>query len=138
MRRDHTLSSWAMLGAVVVLALLQTWWAWGDAELSTSSTTLAPFTVLAALALASLNCLEARLAIVLVATAQLGLITLALTLGLPGEVRHPLDLQAAAAVVVPTSVLVLVELDRRARRTLRARRGGPGHPFPEAVPPYAR
>lgn len=138
MRRDHTFSSWAMLGAVVVLALLQTWWAWGHAELSASSTMLAPFTVLAALVLASLNCLEARLSAVLVASAQLGLIGLALTFGLPGEARHPLDLQAGAALLVPTAVLVLGELDRRARRTLQARRGGPGHPFPEAVSPYAR
>lgn len=135
MRRDHTPASRATVAAVVALGLLQTWWAWGHGELSSSSTMLAPFTVLAALALASLNCLEARLSAGLVASAQLGLISLALTVGLPGEARHPLDLQAGGALLVPMGILALLEVDRRGRR---ARRGGPGHPLPEAASPYAR
>jgi hypothetical protein len=130
----HTWPSRASVVMTAVLALLQAWWAWGaDGDAASTSAVLAPISLVAAVALARVNCLETRLPVVVVAFAQLGLIGLALLLGLPGQPRHELDAQAVAALVVPLAILVLIDLDRHARRARRA-----GSPAPEQSSPYAR
>lgn len=130
----HTRPSRATVVVTACLALLQAWWAWGsDGGGATTAAVMAPMSLVAAIALARVNCLETRLSVVLVAFAQLGLIGLALLLGLPGQARHPFDGHAVAALVLPFAVLVLIDLDRQARRS-----SGAGSTDPEETSPYAR
>lgn len=126
---DHT-PGWRVATLLMtLLGLCQLWWAGalGD-RTSVSAAVLGPLSLLTALALARVNALETRLAVVVVASAQLSLTVLALSIGLPGQARHDLDGRTATALVVAVGVLVAVHVDRRERaRTVRT---GPA--------PYAR
>lgn len=128
-------TTWASRAAVAVtaaLAILQAWWAWGGGSAATAAV-LAPMTLLAAVALLRVNRLETRMAVVMAAFAQIGLTSLSLLLGLPGQTRDHPDTHAVTALLVPLAVLVLIDCDRRARTVLRA-----GSTDPEVWPPYAR
>lgn len=132
-------ASWAARATVPVtagLALLQAWWAWGPADGTLSAAVLAPLTLLAALALLRVNSLETRLAVALMAGAQLGTMLLAVVVGLPGQERHAFDATAVAALALPLIVFVLLDVDRHARCARRARTAGA--PDLEVTPPYAR
>jgi len=103
--------------ATALLGIAQACWGVGiGRDASASAAVLAPLTVLAAIALARVPRLETRLAVVLAALAQLLLTALAVTIGLPGEERSPIGASEVVAVVLSLAVLVLVEIDRRARQ----------------------
>ena len=127
-----TRGSWAAAALTATLGLGQAWWAVGGDRASTTALVLAPLSLLAAAALARVNCLETRLAVVLVATAPLLLTTLALTIGLPGQARQVFDAASLAGLVLPFAVLVAIDADRRIR-TRRARSTGS-----DDDDPYAR
>lgn len=115
-----------------LLGLGQLWWTNGSERTAATALVLAPLSLFAAAALARFNCLESRLAVVLVVTAPLALTTLALTIGLPGQPRHAFGVAALVGLVLPFCVLVAIDVDRRTR-SRRARSTGP-----HAEDPYAR
>jgi hypothetical protein len=119
----HTRGSWTAVVLTALLGMGQVGWALGGDRSSTTALVLAPLSLLAAAALARVNCLESRLAVVLVVTAPLLLTTLALTIGLPGQERQVLDAASLAGLAVPVAVLVAIDVDRRIR-TRRARSTG--------------
>lgn len=119
----------ALTGA---LGAYQLWWASGGTHASVTAAVLAPLSLFAALALARRNCMEARLASVLVVTAPLLLTILSLSIGLPGQPRHPFGAAALVGLLVPFAVLVAVDADRR-RRTRRV-----GSAVLSTGSPYAR
>lgn len=120
-----TAASRAAAALTGLLGLLQLAWAvgLGIGHSSTTGALLGPLSLVTAAALAWINCLESRLAVVLVSAAQLGLTLLSLTIGLPGQARHAFDLRSLAEVVLPFAVLVAIDADRRVR-TRRQRSGG--------------
>lgn len=118
-----TRGSWTAATLTAAFGLGQAWWALGGDHVATSALVLAPLSLLAAAALARVNCLETRLAVVLVVGAPLLLTALALTIGLPGQPRHDLDPAALVGMAVPLAVLVAIDADRRIR-THRARVAG--------------
>lgn len=127
----HLWASRAAVATTATLGALQLFWAAARAEDSTTvglAALLGTVTLLAATALARVNSFEARLAVVIVSCAQLGLMLLALAWGLPGHERHPLDPQAVVVLSISAAVLMLLEIDRR----LRAR-----SPERAPAPPYA-
>lgn len=114
----HTRTSAIAAGATLLLAVLQLFWAVARAHSDIAGGTaafLSVVTVLAGLALARTPVFEARLAVGLVCGAQIGLMLLAITLGLPGADRQPIDPHVVVALVVPLGILTLLEIDRRAR-----------------------
>ncbi|WP_436701129.1 hypothetical protein [Nocardioides sp. BYT-33-1] len=115
-----------------VLGACQLWSASGGTHASMTAAVLAPLTLFAAFALARRNCLEARLASVLAVTAPLLLTILSISIGLPGQSRHPFGAAALVGLLVPFAVLVAVDADRR-RRTRRV-----GSAVLSAGSPYAR
>ncbi|GAA4084770.1 hypothetical protein ACFFOS_23480 [Nocardioides kongjuensis] len=119
----HTRGSWTAAVLTALLGVGQLGWAVGGDRATTTALVLAPLSLLAAAALARVNCLESRLAVVLVATAPILLTALALTIGLPGQSRQVFDAAALAGLVVPFGVLVAIDADRRIR-TRRARTTG--------------
>ncbi|TNM38280.1 hypothetical protein FHP29_13420 [Nocardioides albidus] len=125
----RTPASWTAVALTAVLGLCQVYWALGEG--SSSAGLMAPFSLLAALALARADCLEARLGVVVVAAAPLLLTALALTIGLPGQPRQPVGAGAVLGLAVPVAVLVALGLDRRERARAR-----PAGPAPRS--PYAR
>ncbi|KRC53559.1 MULTISPECIES: hypothetical protein [unclassified Nocardioides] len=90
---------------------------------------LAPLTLLAALALFRVNCLETRLAVVAAAAAPLLLTSLSATIGLPGQHPHTSVGGVLVGWVLPFAVLVAIDADRRARTRRTA---------PPLTHPYAR
>jgi hypothetical protein len=119
----HTRGSWTAAVLTALLGAGQAGWAIGGDRATTTALVLAPLSLLAAAALARVNCLETRLAVVIVATAPILLTALALTIGLPGQARQVLDAAAVAGLVLPFAVLVAIDTDRRIR-TRRARSAG--------------
>ncbi|QSR28646.1 hypothetical protein CFH99_23770 [Nocardioides aromaticivorans] len=114
---------------MTLLGLCQVWWAGGIGDrTSVSAAILAPLSLLSALALSRVNALETRLPVVVVTGAQLCLTVLALTIGLPGQVRHDIDVRAGIVLAVAMGILVAIEVDRRERA--RSAWAGPA--------PYAR
>ncbi|MBM7517790.1 hypothetical protein [Nocardioides nitrophenolicus] len=104
--------------AAALTALLgvgQLGWAIGGERASTTALVLAPLSLLAAAALLRVNCLESRLAVVLVVSAPLLLTLLALSIGLPGQPRHAFDAATVVGLALPAAVLVAIDADRRAR-----------------------
>lgn len=128
----HTRGTWTAAVLTALVGADQAVWAVADDRASTTALVLAPLTLLAAAALARANCLETRLAVVLVAIAPILLTMLALTIGLPGQSRQAFDAAALAGLVLPFTVLVAIDADRR----FRARRASPAGPHGDS--PYAR
>ncbi|MFC5730342.1 MULTISPECIES: hypothetical protein [Nocardioides] len=128
--------TWASRGAVALTAVLAALELYAAGVRSGSGIVvwgwalLGALTLLAAMALARVNCFETRLAVTLVCAAELGLVLLALVTGLPGQSPKPMDAEAAVALLVSTTALVLLALHRRARRT-----GSADH---DGAPTYAR
>ncbi|HWJ11320.1 MAG TPA: hypothetical protein VNS46_18205 [Nocardioides sp.] len=127
---DHT-PAWRVATLLMaLLGLCQLWWARGLGDhTSVSSAVLAPLSLLSALALSRANVLETRLPVVVTAAAQIGVTTLALTVGLPGQDRHVLDVPTSVALVVAFGVLVAIDADRRARTSARAASAATGSPY---------
>ncbi|HVK27717.1 MAG TPA: hypothetical protein VM575_05215 [Nocardioides sp.] len=101
---------------MTLLGLCQLWWASGLGDrTSVSAMIFAPLSLLSALALSRANCLETRLPVVACAASQLLVTTLALTVGLPGQSRHPVDVPTASALLIVLGVLLAIDADRRAR-----------------------
>ena len=101
---------------MTLLGLCQLWWAGGIGDrTSVSAAVLGPLSLLSALALSRVNALETRLPVVVVAGAHLCLTVLALTVGLPGQVRHDVDPRTGVVLVMAIGVLVAIEGDRRER-----------------------
>ena len=128
----HTQGSRTAAALTTLLGLIQLWWAGGlEGHASASAALLGPLSLLAAITLARANVLETRLGVVIVVAGQLGLTALALSIGLPGQPRHGLDARALLGLVVPFTVLVAIDVDRR-MRTRRARSDGFGEGSPYA------
>ena len=117
----------------VLLGICQVRWAIDGTHSSATAAVLAPLTILAGLALLRLNCLETRLSVILLVGAQLGLSLLALTVGLPGQPRHPVGVAAVTGAVLPLLALAVLAMERRRRHARRALCSGRA---PTA--PYAR
>lgn len=125
--------TWASHGAAVlllVLAVVQLWSSGvGSGVVSTVgvSVALCAAALTACTLLARINCFETRLLAVLVCVAQLAIAGLALTIGLPGEVRRPLGPTTAATAFLPLLVLLLVAIDNDLRQawSAGARTGSP-------------
>lgn len=101
---------------MTLLGLCQLWWAGGIGDrTSVSAAILGPLSLLSALALSRVNALETRLPVVVVAGGQLCLTVLALTIGLPGQVRHDIDIRTGVVLAMAIGVLVAIEGDRRER-----------------------
>ncbi len=114
-----TSGSWTAAAVTAALGICQAGWAIsGDHTSLSSALVLAPLSLLAAAGLARVNCLEARLAVVLVVAAPLLMTALALTVGLPGQPRHVVDLTSLVALTAPIVVLVAIDVDRRLRARL--------------------
>ena len=128
-----TRSSRTAAALAAVLAVCQLGWVVVGDRPSATAAVLGPLTLLAAVALARFNCLEARLAVVLAAVAPLLLTTLSATIGLPGQHRHASPAGLLIGWVLPFAVLVAIDADRHARTRRTAR--STGAPLPG---PYAR
>ncbi|GAB2980676.1 hypothetical protein [Nocardioides montaniterrae] len=109
-------------GLTLLLAVLQIFWALFRApdDLTVTLGLLLGLTsMVAGVSLARSNSFEGRLCVGLACGAQIGLMALAITVGMPGSSRRPVDLHVVVALVLPALLLALLDLDRRARRRRR-------------------
>lgn len=130
---SHTWASRGTVAATALLAALELYGAGVGADSGVvvwGGALLGALTLLAAIGLARVSCFETRLAVVLVCGTELGLMLLALVTGLPGQSPRSLDAETTVALLLPIAAMVLLALDRRARRS-----GSTNH---DGAPTYAR
>jgi hypothetical protein len=115
----RTRATSAATGLTLLLAALQLFWAAfraPDDLAVTISAFLCLVTLMAGIGLARYGGFEARLVAGIVCGSQILLMLLAVTVGPPGSPRRPLDLHVVVALALPAVILLLLEIDRRARR----------------------
>lgn len=137
----HTRPSAACAGVLLLFGLCQLGWAGLEATELTSggsggsgglgmAAVLGPLCVMGAAFLLRVNRFEARLLVAVVCLAQLLEIGLDLTVGLPGQGPREWSVRAVLTLGLPALALLLLEADRRTRRTRACEEARALSPYP--------
>lgn len=128
MRVDHTVTSRSattVAGLLVLVQLVSFFLGKHDSYVGALLFALVLVTAAAVAKLHRDNCLESRVALVLLAVLSGGGVVLTATAGLPGQPAHPMDALGTLTVCLSIGVLALLAADQPRRAASR----GSGSPY---------